>query len=767
MNSLNEASRLILEGKNAAEQAIMHDNDGNVSDALRLYRCTIRKLEEGCDYEQDPDAIATVRSKIASFYRRITELESVVVDDKHSGTSPSAPREFTDIVNQDENDGIGRIATRFGDSSESEREDDEKSIVSKKLVHASWSQEPDIHTRDSATVPFPPSAQLTASQEGLQNLLRSKDRLEAQIQEARLRAETYTRGLEEARRAAYTNSVTHAAQSSLDIETHSDTHFSSATFHGVAPSTVWGEDSSLGTENTETDHTNIAVLGGPQVSPRVLALERLIKVQQRELIIVNTDLRVSHARNAALTQKLGERYDADGSDAIRRQFSAADVFVSSLKEQMVEMEQARREAEALSKALAVQLAAAKQRCVGLQRDLAAATLTGSGPVVGATPETNVLTGEMECISDSAIPRIPGTSRLTQALSLPEARGDVWNLAPSGASSITTDASASVSILKQWRNQAQNRLALKAREGTGVGKFAANNRSPKTGSPKVNGSPKVTGSPKLIGSPKTGVILKGDKALDLANSMPSNDLLGTGALVKSRVVKRGDDGRGDKGGAAESILLQSQDRVDHVIPKTARRGTRPPKRSGEAASGIGLESEKRKALVAKRAVTSKVDKQKAKSAALATRVSFEEASLQAAKAQAEAEARSKLIRAKVLAQNAVKRGGNLAKRLSHSVPVTTPPRRAHVKIVVPAQIAQSSTSTSTARPGAPLTRKARSGRMTRGSPSTSLFGPIGDKDLQMLSLSLESGSSGGDAPMRFPLTSRSDGPSARGLLRSQR
>lgn len=63
---------------------------------------------------------------------------------------------------------------------------------------------------------------------------------------------------------------------------------------------------------------------------------------------------------------------------------------------------------------------------------------------------------------------------------------------SGASSITTDASASVSIMRRWKSQAQDRLAGKARAGAASsGKHSAGSRSPKTSaSPKTGNSPKV-------------------------------------------------------------------------------------------------------------------------------------------------------------------------------------------------------------------------------------------------------------------------------------
>ena len=64
-----------MQGKVAAERAVKADNEGNHAQALRLYRLTVKLLHEGCELEQDPDAIVTLRGKVASFKRRIADLE--------------------------------------------------------------------------------------------------------------------------------------------------------------------------------------------------------------------------------------------------------------------------------------------------------------------------------------------------------------------------------------------------------------------------------------------------------------------------------------------------------------------------------------------------------------------------------------------------------------------------------------------------------------------------------------------------------------------
>lgn len=83
---------------------------------------------------------------------------------------------------------------------------------------------------------------------------------------------------------------------------------------------------------------------------------------QRELIVVNTDLRVCLARNAALSQKLAESLGAEGPEAgaVSKAMSAADLFVGSMRERMVELETAQQEATVLSRSIATQLVTAKQ-----------------------------------------------------------------------------------------------------------------------------------------------------------------------------------------------------------------------------------------------------------------------------------------------------------------------------------------------------------------------------------------------------------------------
>jgi hypothetical protein len=72
---MDVSTELIMQGKVAAERAVKADNEGNHAQALRLYRLTVKLLHEGCELEQDPDAIVTLRGKVASFKRRIADLE--------------------------------------------------------------------------------------------------------------------------------------------------------------------------------------------------------------------------------------------------------------------------------------------------------------------------------------------------------------------------------------------------------------------------------------------------------------------------------------------------------------------------------------------------------------------------------------------------------------------------------------------------------------------------------------------------------------------
>jgi hypothetical protein len=74
------------------------------------------------------------------------------------------------------NDGV-RLDDLLQEEEEEEEEEDGQG-----LPRAAWAEEPIARPAFPPAAPAPPSAQLTASQEGLQSLLRSKDRLEAQIQ---------------------------------------------------------------------------------------------------------------------------------------------------------------------------------------------------------------------------------------------------------------------------------------------------------------------------------------------------------------------------------------------------------------------------------------------------------------------------------------------------------------------------------------------------------------------------------------------------------
>ena len=78
----------------------------------------------------------------------------------------------------DGNDGVRLDDLHQEEGQEEEEEEEEKEELG--LPRAAWCEDPPA--LDTAFPPVPPSAQLTASQEGLQSLLRSKDRLEAQIQ---------------------------------------------------------------------------------------------------------------------------------------------------------------------------------------------------------------------------------------------------------------------------------------------------------------------------------------------------------------------------------------------------------------------------------------------------------------------------------------------------------------------------------------------------------------------------------------------------------
>jgi len=136
-------------------------------------------------------------------------------------------------------------------------------------------------------------------------------------------------------------------------------------------------------------------------------------------------------------------------------------------------------------------------------------------------------------------------------------------------------------------------------------------------------------------------------------------------------------------------------------------------------------------------------QKSRATMLAKRAALEAATVQVAKAQIAAEARAKLVKARVQAQSAATRGGTLAKRLSTSAPIGTPPRRTQVEVVVPSQ--RRSINPSRSRSSGSKTGTRRSA----AAPSASLLAGIGvQHDFHMLNLSLESTEAGQDEPVRL-------------------
>jgi len=767
-----------MQGKVAAERAVRADNDGNAEQALRLYRLTVKLLHEGCELEQDPDAIVTLRGKVASFKRRIAELEGEEADwvqeQQARAAEVSGSTEWEDegqgsgAMDEDgdaENDGVTLDELH---RIEDEDEDEDSRAAAAGVPRAAWSEDPNTASASgkswAARHKYAPSAQLSASQEGLQHLLQSKDRLEAQIQEARLKAETYTRALEEARRLA-----------------------------GAAMGTAGGggggggasvrDDSSLASADTDTDNnTNIAITQGvPQAPPRVLALERLVKVLQRELIVANTDLRVSQARSAALTQKLAEGLGSAGAEAAAKQLSAADLFVSSMREALVELEASRQEAQGLGRSLAAQLATSKLRCSDLENELAILQINGVDPV-----STPTYSSEYDGVVTGARPPAKRGGRMLISSDIAVAEPHTSSL--SGASSITTDASASVSIMRRWKSQAQDRLAIKARVPTGS-KHASGSRSPNAGaqSPKTSMSPKVSLADREMHKEQRErertrsndgnfnlSNLSHSKPGQLGMRVSSSDaeensfedtkgMLRDSYQLAARGLGRGAGGEAE--GATEDILLmhstdRDRDRDSAVKrPAPARKGasivTKREKENvvkarleasiargaAKATSSWGKGSAAAVADIA--AARGRAAAQKSREAMQAKRAAQYAATLQAAKTQLAADARAKLIKARVQAHNAASRGGTLAKRLSSSNPIGTPPRRTQVKVVVPSQRANTSTA-STARSKTSATGRAGSARRSASAPSASLLAGIGvERDFHLLNLSLDSAEGGLD------------------------
>jgi hypothetical protein len=388
----------ISAGKTTATRAIELDVSGAKAEAIAAYNTCCEFLQQGLSLETDPDALVTLKGKISSFERRISELQ----EDSISSL-----------------DGVNVM-------------DDEQQPSSPQWCDG---DEPNL---DYFTAKLPkdvtssgPSSQLRSSQEELAGLLRSKEELESQIQDARHRAETYTKSLEEAR-------LSTELKSSRNSNSNANRNSNSNTNKNEAET---ADDSSVAThDTTTTNNTNIAVTGGSSnirrnISDRLAALERLVKVQQRELIVANTDLRVSKARSVALQQKLVDSLGQEEGSETTHQLALAESFIEQVKERMREAEIAKVDALALNRALVEKLQTSQEECRNLQQivEQMGARLAASG----ANPEE--------------------VTSLPLPLPLPPAMDNSDGGSMLSSSSMSTTTDVSTTIMRRWRQQARENL----------------------------------------------------------------------------------------------------------------------------------------------------------------------------------------------------------------------------------------------------------------------------------------------------------------------
>jgi hypothetical protein len=411
MSTLDAKFEFIERGKQTATAAIELDVSGSTAEAMQLYEDTCSFLRSGLELETEPDAILTLQGKLASFERRIAELEQTLNEDIN--ISSSVAEDDDDDDNYDDDDGPA----------------------------PTWSDEPAEPSRrncveDNADVEHDelPSSQLRSSQEELRVLMRSKDQLESQIADARERAETYTKSLEEARR--------------------SEERIGGVVGHGP---TVESRDMTANLEedssivSASTNNTNVAVVHDGHdntirrrrdtsgLADRAAALERVVKVQQREIIVANTDLRVSKARCAALQQKLAEMMDPKENTDVTRQMNLAETFVEQIKERMRECDTSKAEALALNRALVEKLNASQTEVLKLQN-----TVAQLHTISQATDE-----------EDMALPPPPPSGGDTDGLS---SASSISTFTEVYAQSTEPTAVASHAIMRQWRQQARDNIA---------------------------------------------------------------------------------------------------------------------------------------------------------------------------------------------------------------------------------------------------------------------------------------------------------------------
>ena len=178
--------------------------------------------------------------------------------------------------------------------------------------------------------------------------------LEAQIVDARRKADLFSRRLDEARR----------------LESEGDNFAFEESTEGYAP--MWGE--SLGQGSWELP-LPVPVAHSNEGGPSVASLELLVKAQQRDLVKGDTDLRVCIARSRTLQQKADELERALQDKEEQLRMITASSQHSSLHERDSALHEAQMQAlksTEYARSLELRLDVSEARCKELSRRLAVA-----------------------------------------------------------------------------------------------------------------------------------------------------------------------------------------------------------------------------------------------------------------------------------------------------------------------------------------------------------------------------------------------------------
>ena len=503
----------LARSKELATLAIEQDVGGSPAEALQLYHSTCALLRQGMQLETDPDAIVAIRGKLSSFERRIDELNGREQEHEQdqgdlADLSLSLGHISAELTDADSGSDSG-INIGTDDDSGSDGEDEEGATAddasdegelggtaARRGPGPGWcDMEPEVHVNSNARSSRnnhaeQPSAQLRSSQEEMRGLMHSRDELETQISDARARADAYTKNLEVAR-----------VRSEMDGQL-SLSHGLALRAASVSP----GARAMGGTEEKEEDssvvsvssnNTNVAVVHDDNgstsrrrsprdatgLTDRVAALERLVKAQQREIIVANTDLRVSRARSAALQQKLEEQMSpAEHSDSTR-QLTLAETFADGVKERMREAETSKAEVLALNRVLVERIGASQKECSQLKESAQQLrTAMASVPVAPSTHAhahahagtSTVDMGGLPLPPPSHTEEVEGHSSSASTISTVT---EVAFAEAAPAPDLPPPLAAATSIMKQWRQQAQENINSRVGVGAAAGDEMSQPQSP--------------------------------------------------------------------------------------------------------------------------------------------------------------------------------------------------------------------------------------------------------------------------------------------------